>query len=68
MKEKARLLPLIETYRKAYDFADYIPVSATKKKGLNELRAAILARLPEGPQYFPEEDHVTGEPERLSGG
>jgi GTP-binding protein Era len=64
VKEKARLLPLIETYRKTYDFVDYIPVSATKKKGLDELRAAILARLPEGPAYFPE-DHVTDQPERF---
>jgi GTP-binding protein Era len=64
VKEKARLLPLIDTYRKAYDFVDYVPVSATKKKGLDELRAAILARLPEGPAYFPE-DHVTDQPERF---
>jgi len=64
VKEKARLLPLIETYRKAYDFVDYVPVSAIKGKGLDELRLAILARLPEGPQYFPE-DHVTDQPERF---
>ena len=64
VKEKARLLPLIETYRKAYDFVDYVPVSAAKGKGLDELRLAILARLPEGPQYFPE-DHVTDQPERF---
>jgi GTP-binding protein Era len=64
VKEKGRLLPLIETYRKAYDFVDYVPVSAIKGKGLDELRAAILSRLPEGPQYFPE-DHVTDQPERF---
>jgi GTP-binding protein Era len=64
IKEKSRLLPLIEQYKAAFDFVDYLPVSATKRKGLDELRHAIVARLPEGPAYFPE-DHVTDQPERF---
>jgi GTP-binding protein Era len=64
IKEKARLLPLIEQYKADFDFVDYLPVSATKGKGLDELRRAIVARLPEGPAYFPEE-HVTDQPERF---
>jgi GTPase len=64
VKEKARLLPLIEQYKAAFDFADYLPVSATKAHGLGELRQAIISRLPEGPAYFPE-DHVTDQPERF---
>ena len=64
IKEKARLLPLIEQYKAAFDFVDYLPVSATKGKGLDELRQAIIARLPEGPAYFAE-DHVTDQPERF---
>lgn len=64
VQEKARLLPLIEQYKAAYDFVDYLPVSAAKGKGLDELREAIVARLPEGPAYFPEE-HVTDQPERF---
>jgi len=56
VKEKARLLPLIEEYKKIYEFADYVPVSAVKGTG--------LARLPEGPAYFPE-DYVTDQPERF---
>jgi GTP-binding protein Era len=64
VKEKARLLPLIEEYRKLYDFADYVPVSASRGTGLDDLRAAIVARLPEGPAYFPA-DHVTDQPERF---
>ena len=64
IKEKARLLPLIEQYKGAFDFVDYLPVSATKGKGLDELRQAIIARLPEGPAYFAE-DHVTDQPERF---
>jgi GTP-binding protein Era len=64
IQEKARLLPLIEQYKAAYDFVDYLPISATKGKGLDELREAIVARLPEGPAYFPEA-HVTDQPERF---
>ena len=64
VKEKGRLLPLIEEYKALYDFADYIPVSAVRGQGLDELRRAILDRLPEGPAYFPE-DHITDQPERF---
>jgi GTPase len=64
LKEKEKLLPLIEEYKAIYDFAGYVPVSAKRKDGLNDLRAAILERLPEGPAYFPE-DYVTDQPERF---
>jgi GTP-binding protein Era len=64
LKDKAALLPLIEEYKAVYQFADYVPVSAIKKTGLNELRGVILERLPEGPAYFPE-DYVTDQPERF---
>ena len=64
VKEKARLLPLIDEYRRLYDFADYIPVSAARGRGLDELRKSIVDRLKEGPAYFPE-DHVTDQPERF---
>ncbi|MBZ5577736.1 MAG: GTPase Era [Acidobacteriia bacterium] len=64
LREKAMLLPLIEQYKAAYDFAEYVPVSASKRVGLEELRRVILERLPEGPAYFPE-DHVTDQPERF---
>jgi GTP-binding protein Era len=64
VKEKARLLPLIEQYKAAFEFVDYLPVSAARGKGLDDLRRAIVDRLPEGPAYFPE-DHVTDQPERF---
>jgi GTP-binding protein Era len=63
VKEKARLLPLIERYQAIHEFADYVPVSAAKGHGLDDLRRVILAHLPEGPAYFPE-DYVTDQPER----
>jgi GTP-binding protein Era len=64
LKDKALLLPLIEQYKQLYEFADYVPVSASRKIGLDELLKAIVERLPEGPAYFPE-DHVTDQPERF---
>jgi len=64
VKQQEVLLPLIDEYRKLHDFADYIPVSALRNLNLDALRKAIVSRLPEGPQYFPE-DHVTDQPERF---
>jgi GTP-binding protein Era len=64
LQDKSALLPLIEAYQAVYEFADYVPVSAIKKTGLDELRGVILERLPEGPAYFPE-DYVTDQPERF---
>lgn len=64
LKNKTGLLPLLERYRAAHDFAEYLPVSALTGEGLPKLQAAILSRLPEGPQYFPS-DHITDQPERF---
>jgi GTP-binding protein Era len=64
VKEKGKLLPLIEEYKRAYEFVDYVPVSATKGTGLDELRKVILSYLKEGPAFFPE-DYVTDQPERF---
>lgn len=63
LREKPRLLSLIEQYKSAYEFADYVPLSAAKGDGLDELKRAILDHLPEGPTYFPP-DHITDQPER----
>ncbi len=64
VRQKDRLLPLIEHYKELRDFAEYIPVSAASGSGLEELKRAILHALPEGPQYFPA-DYVTDQPERF---
>jgi GTP-binding protein Era len=64
VKEKAQLLPLIEQYRTALDFEEYVPVSALKGQGLDELRAAILKRMPSGTEMFPS-DYLTDQPERF---
>jgi len=63
-KDKGALLPLIEQYRVYHEFADYLPVSARAGSGLDKLREAIIARLPEGPAYFPP-DYITDQPDRF---
>ena len=64
VRDKARLLPLLERYQTIADFTGSVPVSASKGEGLDELRRVILEQLPEGPAYFPE-DYVTDQPERF---
>jgi len=64
IKEKSKLLPLIEQYRQLYDFAEVIPISALKRKGLDVLLDRVLSALPAGPAYFPE-DQVTDQPARF---
>jgi len=61
---KEKLLPLIEAYRKAFEFAAIVPISALKGAGCDDLLAEILRLLPEGEPYFPE-DQVTDQPERF---
>jgi len=62
--EKAKLLPLIEDYRKLYPFSEVIPISALKRKGLDVLLDLVISALPAGPAYFPE-DQVTDQPARF---
>jgi GTP-binding protein Era len=64
IREKSKLLPLIEQYRKLYDFAEVIPISALKRKGLDALLDMVIAALPAGPAYFPE-DQITDQPARF---
>ncbi|HEV2400985.1 MAG TPA: GTPase Era [Candidatus Sulfotelmatobacter sp.] len=64
IREKSKLLPMIEEYRKLYDFAEVIPISALKRKGLDDLLQMIIAALPAGPAYFAE-DEITDQPARF---
>ena len=64
IREKSKLLPLIEGYRKLYNFAEVVPISALKRKGLDTLLDLVIASLPAGPAYFPE-DQVTDQPARF---
>jgi len=64
VRQKARLLPLIEESRRLYDFKEVIPISALQRDGLDVLLEKVIAELPAGPAYFPE-DQVTDQPARF---
>jgi GTP-binding protein Era len=61
---KDKLLPMIEHYSKLHEFREIIPISASKRDGLDTLIDRIIGALPEGPRYFPEEQ-LTDQPERF---
>ena len=61
---KEELLKVIVSYQDAYPFAGVIPISALEKQNLDVLLDELTSKLPEGPQYFPE-DMITDQPERL---
>jgi GTP-binding protein Era len=64
VRAKHDLLPLMEEYSKQFDFAACLPISALKDDGLEKLRAEVIGRMPEGPEYFPA-DHITDQPARF---
>ena len=61
--KKEHLLELINLYRKEYDFQEIIPISAKNKKDTEKLLIEIEKLLPEGPQYY-SEDEFTDQTER----
>ena len=58
------LLEIIDDYSKQMDFAEIVPISATEGNNFERLMETLVAQMPEGPQYFPE-DQVTDHPERF---
>ena len=63
MVKKEEILPSIDVYRREYDFAEIVPVSARTGDNTDELIKVILKYLPYGPQFY-DEDTVTDQPER----
>ena len=64
LKSRQHMIPLLDEYGKRFNFAELIPISAATGEGLEIFRKAVISRMPEGPQYFPE-DHVTDQPARF---
>lgn len=62
--DKRLLLPFIEHYMSWFPFAEAVPVSARKRTGIDELKSALIQKLPEGPALFPA-DYVTDQPVRF---
>ncbi len=56
------LLPMIEQYRHELDFKGVYPISALEGNNVPEMLKELEQILPEGPQYYPE-DQLTDHPE-----
>jgi|SRR5215469_8903213 len=61
---KPHLLPLIDRYRKQFEFVEIYPISALTGEGTLDLVKGWLERLPEAPPYLPA-DQFTDQPERF---
>ena len=62
--DKTRLLPLIDHYRDALNFAAIVPISAATGENVDALENEIRSRLPEGPPLYPD-DYLTDQPQRV---
>lgn len=63
MVKKEEVLTFIDAYRKIYDFAEIVPVSARSGENTDALVEVIFKYLPYGPQFY-DEDTITDQPER----
>lgn len=61
--KKEEILKFIDTYRRIYDFAEIIPVSALKGTNTDDLIETIFKYLSFGPMFY-DEDTVTDQPMR----
>ena len=50
-----QLLPVINWYADLHPFAEVVPISALKGEGVEVLLQQLAGRLPEGPQYYPDD-------------
>lgn len=55
VKSKERLLPYLQEMSRRYAFAEVIPISASKGSYVEMLEEQVLARMPEGINFFPED-------------
>ena len=56
--EKEKLLNLIETYSKEYEFEAIIPISAVNGENTDKILDEIEKHLPEGPAYYDIEEYT----------
>lgn len=63
VREKNKMLPLIEFYSNEHEFAEVVPISALKGDAITVLLEQIAKHLPEGDPIF-SEDEMTDQPLR----
>lgn len=61
--DKESIFGVIEAYRKQYEFAEIVPLSALRGQNCQVLLEQIFKYLPYGPAYY-DEDVVTDQPQR----
>lgn len=61
--KKEEILLFMDAYRKIYDFAEIVPVSALKGINSDMLLEVIYKYMPYGPLFY-DEDTITDQPER----
>ncbi|AZQ92801.1 GTPase Era [Moraxella catarrhalis] len=64
VKDKSKLLPVIESFSESFDFADIIPVSALRRHNLDRLQSVIGEYLPIRPAIF-DAEQITDRSERF---
>ena len=62
--DQKRLEEAVEYWHEQLPNAEILPISATEKVNIELLKTKIVSILPEGPQYFPE-DQLTDKSERF---
>ena len=61
--KKEDILQVIDNYRKLYDFAEIIPVSALRGQNTKDIVNSLFKYMPYGPMFY-DEDTVTDQPQR----
>ncbi len=61
--KREEILLFMDAYRKIYDFAEIVPVSALKGENSDTLLEVIYKYMPYGPMFY-DEDTITDQPER----
>ena len=64
LRSKDLLLPYLAESADRYGFEEIIPISATKGDNLEQVEKAVITRLPEGENIFPD-DQLTDRSERF---
>jgi len=60
---KSDILPVIDNFRKLYNFEDIIPLSAISGENIDTLLKSVRKHLVEGPQFFPS-GMISDQPEK----
>jgi len=61
---KTKLLPILDHYRQAHPFVEFVPISAVDGTNVEVLEQLFLQHLPEGDPIYPP-DYVTDQPDRF---